>query len=111
MLHESFVDLEGFEDGSALGGFVLLAHAVTGVGVDGVGSGGGLDGVVGEGERAAGGFSDTDGLVDDVELGFEALGCRNGDVCAELCAGAAPFTTKLDPGSVWKVAPTLRLIL
>src|SRR6202012_979942 len=80
--HELVVDLEGNEDGSAAGGLVLLAHGDADVGVDGVGAGGGLDGVVREGERAAGGLGDLDGLVDDVELGLEALGCGDGDVGA-----------------------------
>ena len=35
--HESFVDLIGLEDGGALGGFVLEAHAGADVSVDGVG--------------------------------------------------------------------------
>ena len=44
--HESFVNLVGLEDGSALGGLVLEAHAGADVGVDGIGSRDGLDGVV-----------------------------------------------------------------
>ena len=85
--HERFVDLEGLEDGRALGGFVLLAHAGADVGVDGVGAGDGLDGVVGEGDGAAGGLGDLDGLVDDVELGLEAFGRGDGAVRAELRGG------------------------
>ena len=47
----------------------------------------GLEGVVGEGDGASGAFGDLDGLVDDVELGLEALGGGYGDVCAEQRAG------------------------
>jgi hypothetical protein len=85
--HEGFVDLVGFEDGGALGGLVLEAHAGADVGIDGVGSGDGFDGIVHEGDAAAGGFGDLDGLVDDLEFGGEAFGCGDGAVCAELCGG------------------------
>ena len=44
--HQRFVDLVGLEDGGALGGFVLEAHGGADVGVDGVGSGDGFDGIV-----------------------------------------------------------------
>jgi hypothetical protein len=53
-LHERLVDLVGLEDGSALGGFVLEAHAGADVGVDGVGAGDGFDGIVKESDAAAG---------------------------------------------------------
>ena len=85
--HQRFVDLVGLEDGGALGGFVLEAHAGADVGVDGVGAGDGLDGVVDEGDAAAGGLGDLDGLVDDVELGREAFGRGDGAVRAELRGG------------------------
>ena len=52
--HQGFVDLVGLEDRGALGGFVLEAHAGADVGVDGVGTGDGLDGVLHEGDAAAG---------------------------------------------------------
>ncbi len=85
--HEGFVDLVGLEDGSALGGLVLEAHAGADVGVDGVGSGDGLDGILHEGDAAAGGFGDFDGLVDDVELGAEVFGAGDGAVRAKLGGG------------------------
>ena len=44
--HQRFVDLVGLEDGGALGGLVLEAHAGADVGVDGVGAGDGFDGIV-----------------------------------------------------------------
>ena len=66
---------------------MLEAHGGADVGVDGVGSGDGFDGVVHEGDAAAGGFGDLDGLVDDVELGGEAFGRGYGAVCAELRGG------------------------
>ncbi len=72
--HERFVDLVGLEDGGALGGFMLEAHAGADVGVDGVGAGDGLDGVVQQGDAAAGRLGDLDGLVDDLEFGAEAFG-------------------------------------
>ena len=59
--------------GARRGGLVLLAHGDADVGVDGVGARCGLDRVVRERERAAGGLRDFDRLVDDVELGFESL--------------------------------------
>ena len=85
--HQLFVDLVGLEDGGALGGFVLEAHGGADVGVDGVGAGDGLDGVGGEGDGAAGVLGDLDGLVDDLELGGEALGRGDGAVGAELRGG------------------------
>ena len=42
--HQRFVDLVRLEDRRALGGLVLEAHAGADVGVDGVGSGDGLEG-------------------------------------------------------------------
>ncbi len=74
--HEGFVDLVGLEDGRALGGFMLEAHAGADVGVDGVGAGGGFDGIVQEGDAAAGGLGDLDGLVDDFELWGRSLWVR-----------------------------------
>ena len=82
-----FVDLIGLEDGGAAGGFVLEAHGGADVGVDGVGAGDGLDGVVEEGDGAAGLFGDFNGLVDDVELGDEGLGGGDVAVGAELRGG------------------------
>jgi len=85
--HEAFVDLVGLEDGGALGGLVLEAHGGADVCVDGVGSGDGFDGIVREGDAAAGGLGDLHGFVDDVELGCEALRRGYGAVGAELCGG------------------------
>ncbi len=85
--HQGFVDLVGLEDGGALGGFVLEAHAGADVGVDGVGSGDGFDGVLGEGDGAAGGLGDLDGFVDDLEAWAEVFGAGYGAVCAELRGG------------------------
>src|ERR1700733_11798743 len=85
--HEGFVDLIGLEDWAALGGFGLEPHAGGDGGVDGVGSGYGFDGVVDEGNTAAGLFGDLDGLVDDFELGREAFWRSYAAVCAELCGG------------------------
>ncbi len=85
--HERFVDLVGLEDWGALGGLVLEAHAGADVGVDGVGSGDGFDGVVDERNAAAGLFGDLDGFVDDLEFGGKAFGAGYSAVCAELCGG------------------------
>jgi hypothetical protein len=85
--HQGFVDLIALEDGGALGGFVFEAHAGADVGVDGVGSGDCLDGVVHEGDAAAGGLGDLDGLMDDFEFGGEAFGRGYGAVRAELRGG------------------------
>ena len=71
--HQRFVDLIGLEDGRALGGFVLEAHAGADVGVDGVGAGDGVDGVVDEGDVGAGDVGDGAGLGDDVELWGRSL--------------------------------------
>ena len=74
--------------GGAFGGLVLEAHAGAYVGVDGVGAGDGFDGILHEGDAAAGGFGDLDGLVDDVELGLKALGVATVQ-CAPSCAAVS----------------------
>ena len=71
--HEGFVDLIGLEDWGAFGSFVLEAHAGADVGVDGVGSGDCLDGIVEEGDAATGCFCDFDCLVNDFEFWSEAF--------------------------------------
>ena len=71
---EGFIDLVGFEDGGALGGFVFEAHAGADVGVDGVGAGDGLNRIVQQSDAATGGFGNFNSFVDDFELGAETLG-------------------------------------
>ena len=57
--HQRFVHLKGAEDGRALGGLVLEAHADADVGVDGVGAFDGGLRVLQEAELAAVGLGDV----------------------------------------------------